>query len=295
MKCNDFRELIDSYLSDELLCETNHDVLRHMEQCADCRQVIENRREFRGRLRSAVMNSPEFQIRDEFKQNLRNTLRESVIPQKKEKKAFWTPGNAWIAAAACLIIMFTAGIWYIQSPSGEATPMPTEIVSLNPTFKAGFVEKIALGDHLGCAVNHNLEERPVKIDLELPQHRDWREGAVKPLQIKSDDYKLIEAHDCKYQNQQFTHLIFESEGKMLSVIATDIDNEKALKSEGVAHFRSAEYQMARFDVDNKAIFVISDLSKQKNSATAELILQPMRRQFSGSPPDNIVSDLVYAF
>lgn len=295
MKCNDFRELIDSYLSDELLCETNHNVLRHMEQCANCRQVIENRREFRGRLRSAVLNSPEFQIRDEFKENLRNTLRESVIPQKESKKAFWTLGNAWVAAAACLVIMFTAGIWYIQSPTGEATPLPTEVVSLNPTFKAGFVERIALGDHLGCAVNHNLEERPVRIDLESPKQKIWREGVVQPLQTKSDDYKLIEAHDCKYQDQEFTHLIFEREGKTVSVIATDIDNGKALRSDGIAHFKSAEYQMARFDVDNKAIFVISELSKQKNSATAELLVQPMRRQFSDSPPENIVSDLVYAF
>ncbi len=66
MKCQDFREIIDSYLCDELLTETNHEVLRHLEACANCRGVIESRRILRTRMKSAVKNSPQFQIRDGF-------------------------------------------------------------------------------------------------------------------------------------------------------------------------------------------------------------------------------------
>ena len=35
MRCEDFREIADSFLSDELLVETNHEVVRHLEDCED--------------------------------------------------------------------------------------------------------------------------------------------------------------------------------------------------------------------------------------------------------------------
>lgn len=66
MKCQDFREIIDSYLCDELLTETNHNILRHLEECADCRSVIETRRLLRSKIKGAVLNSPEFQVREVF-------------------------------------------------------------------------------------------------------------------------------------------------------------------------------------------------------------------------------------
>ncbi len=88
MNCQDFRELIDSYLCDELLTETNHGVLRHLERCSDCRSVTEDRRVFRARLRSTVVNCEDFKICDKFNSNLHVSLRQSVL-SKQNVQAFF--------------------------------------------------------------------------------------------------------------------------------------------------------------------------------------------------------------
>jgi predicted anti-sigma-YlaC factor YlaD len=61
MNCHDFKELSDSYLSDELLVETNHEVIHHLENCTACRQILASRRELRVKLRQSIKTSPEFQ------------------------------------------------------------------------------------------------------------------------------------------------------------------------------------------------------------------------------------------
>ena len=54
MDCRNFKEVLDSYLSDELAVETNHLIIRHTEHCADCRSEMAARRNLRGILRGAV-------------------------------------------------------------------------------------------------------------------------------------------------------------------------------------------------------------------------------------------------
>ena len=39
--CEKIRGYLDSYISNELLVETNHEVLRHLEGCPDCREELE--------------------------------------------------------------------------------------------------------------------------------------------------------------------------------------------------------------------------------------------------------------
>ena len=38
MTCRDVREAADSFLCDELLTETNHDILQHLDTCPSCRR-----------------------------------------------------------------------------------------------------------------------------------------------------------------------------------------------------------------------------------------------------------------
>lgn len=51
MDCRDFKEMLDSYLCEELAVETNHSILRHAELCGPCRGEMAARRELRSRLR----------------------------------------------------------------------------------------------------------------------------------------------------------------------------------------------------------------------------------------------------
>ena len=52
--CEKVRQLLDSYLSNELLIETNHEVLRHLESCKECTALLENRIRVKNMLQRTV-------------------------------------------------------------------------------------------------------------------------------------------------------------------------------------------------------------------------------------------------
>jgi len=79
MQCREFREIADSYLSNELLVETNHAVITHLEQCARCRQELKARRELRGKLREAFIKAPENELRPEFVARLNTQLHDHSL------------------------------------------------------------------------------------------------------------------------------------------------------------------------------------------------------------------------
>jgi len=272
MKCQDFREVIDSYLSDELLTETNHDVLRHLEVCADCRREIQIRRGLVAQIRSAVKNSPQFQIREEFSRNLRARLKQSAAP----KKVFWTSGNSWLAVAAMLILIVGLSIWFVSNqtvPSAEIT-QKTE----NP--QPVFLEDAALGDHQNCAVKYSLAEEPVEINLASAEYANLRQAILLPLQNAADRYEFLESHSCKYDGHLFTHIVFRHQGKILSVLLTDLQNYQSLKDEEIVKLATSGYQLARFDAKNQAFFVVSDLPQTENLATAEILMNSVRQHFT---------------
>ncbi|MEO8073938.1 MAG: zf-HC2 domain-containing protein [Acidobacteriota bacterium] len=276
MKCLDFREIIDSYLCDELLTETNHEVLRHLEECVNCRGVIENRRILRSKIKSAVVNSPQFQMRDEFYNSLCIQLKHASTIVITEKKSLWTGNNYWMAFAAGLIFAVGLGFWFLQ-PQPENS-YPTGDQEAQKIAFAGY----AVGDHQNCAIDFNLPEEPVHIDLASAQYVDLRKGVLDPLQNSDRKYELLESHICKYNGHKFTHIVFRHEGKTVSVLITDLQNYPALKNDEVAKIFADGYQIARFDVKNKAVFVVSNLSEQENMATARILENPLSRNLNSN-------------
>jgi len=276
MKCRDFHEIVDSYLCDELLTETNHEVLRHLEMCADCRGEIQERRILREKLKSAVKNAELFQMRDEFRQEL-------VVSLRQHSKTLASPNmfsrinqNSWVAVAAGLILTFGLGFWFLQN---TAVNPSEEIAGVNQAANQVSLENIALGDHRHCAVEFNLAEDPIHIDLASAEYADLRQ-LVNPLQNSADKYEFYESHTCKYQERLFTHIVFLHQGKMISVLLTDLQNFGGLQEDEMIKTSEGNYQIARFDMKNQAVFVVSDLSEQENSATAKLLESSARQHLS---------------
>ena len=108
MNCRDFSDIADTYLSDELLVETNHDFLRHLESCPDCRRELSMRREIRGRVASAVLNADESQIDSVFANKLKTGLRESSV----STQSIWEAWRFAVPVFAALLIAMSVGfIW----------------------------------------------------------------------------------------------------------------------------------------------------------------------------------------
>ena len=66
MHCRELLALADSYLADQLLVETNQEILQHLAECPQCRGEIDNRRRLREALRAAFRRSPMLQPSSEF-------------------------------------------------------------------------------------------------------------------------------------------------------------------------------------------------------------------------------------
>ena len=286
MNCRDFREIIDSYLCDELLTETNHEVLRHLEVCANCRGVIETRRILRARIKSAVVNAAEFQMSDDFYGGLCARLKQASAADKVERKPFWTINKSMLAFAASIIFVAGLGVWFMQTQPeilpridvAQKNPAPPEPQINQEAQKISFAETAA-GDHQNCAVKYKLEEPPVEIDLASAQYADLRQAVLMPLKNSTGKYELLESHSCKYKGHTFTHIVFRHQGKIVSVLLTDSRNYPVLESDEVAETQADGYQVARFDVKNKAVFVVSNLSEPENLATAKILESPLKKQF----------------
>jgi predicted anti-sigma-YlaC factor YlaD len=57
--CERIRRYCDSYLDNELLVETNHEVLRHLAVCPDCTKVLDHRVRLKAAVKRAVRQEHE--------------------------------------------------------------------------------------------------------------------------------------------------------------------------------------------------------------------------------------------
>src|SRR3954447_19284581 len=113
MNCREVREVADSFLCEELLTETNHEILRHLECCPSCRTEVDARRRLRGVLRTAFDRAPELQPSGEFAGRLRDQLRQAGVPKPRS----WMFSGRWLALAAGLVLAagVTAAIFLNRS------------------------------------------------------------------------------------------------------------------------------------------------------------------------------------
>ena len=99
MQCRDLREIADSFLNDELLVETNHEVIQHLEGCDDCRSELTARSDSRHNLRRAFMLAPEMQMRDELTARLRSRLQASA----RRRTGIRGRARAFVSRLRCIL------------------------------------------------------------------------------------------------------------------------------------------------------------------------------------------------
>src|SRR5262249_35121611 len=129
MDCHEFRKLADSYLSNELIVETNHEVISHLEQCSNCRRELSARREVRSKLRNAFINSPANRLRTEFANELSSQLRDAAL-ENGSASSVLRPSTivrrtAWLALAACLLLAAVISLVLLRQRSSA----PRQIVT----------------------------------------------------------------------------------------------------------------------------------------------------------------------
>jgi hypothetical protein len=208
MNCRDVREVADSFLCDELLTETNHEILRHLETCPSCRGDIEGRRRLRGALQAAFDGAPDLQPRPEFRSELRARLLEAAAEEHSRPRF----SRGWLALAATLVL--AAGL--------VVTLMVPEIFDRGPELASD-----AMSDHRNCALKFRLVRRPIPLE-EAAQQFD---AAYRVLVTSPPDdvatpigaAHVLERHSCQYDERRFGHVVMKYRGRVVSLLLTAND------------------------------------------------------------------------
>lgn len=301
MNCREFKEMMDSYISDELLVETNHEVLKHLGDCADCRREISAQRALRARIRKAVKNSPEMQINSAFAARLESNLREMAWqPNVWEKlKHNLSVNSKILALAACLLIIAAFSLIGLKHSSSEKytaeSDQPFESVQIPQPAESPLVQAVqtawrevaqaAVGDHQNCALKFRLEENPITLAEAAAKFGRYNKDLDKAVQaaIKEpaskktlDKIQFLEAHSCIFQGRRFAHVVLRYRDHVVSMLITDTDLPP---DEGgrIANQSFGKMQAASFRAAHQAVFIVSDLPPAENSAIAEM-LSPAVRQ-----------------
>lgn len=294
MKCHDLKQLIDSYLDDELLVETNHDVHRHLENCRGCREFIAESRELRARVRTAAKSLPDMKADAAFLARLNDELKRTALQPSFWERVIARPLVLGFGFAA-LVLVSVAGILFLRTPreplTANAIDQTNTIIESNKTRLIEAVKVAwndlsadAIGDHKNCAVKFNLAEAPISLDEAAKKYclinKDIDKTVYNSLKAtfdgRSDDrIEFVEAHSCLFHGRRFAHIVLKRNGKLISVLVTDTDLPSETDGPVNAHFEGP-LNAAGYGIGHHAFFVVSEMDESDNAAMAKQIYPAIR-------------------
>lgn len=269
--CERTRKYLDSYIINELLVETNHEVLRHLEHCPACSAEAETRLHLRARLKSAVKTQP-------VPPELPALVRQRIRAEESRKSSSWA-WMRWPMAAAASVALCT--VLYVEyrperlPAISDRTAQNAYIQKISNTLAT--VLKVGLGDHLHCSVfRKKVASVPAAAEMEKELGTDYK-GLLTAIRAAAPEgYQVILAHHCSYLKRNFVHLTLEKDGRLMSlVIARKQEGESFTNltpntEHGAPIYQSnaGNYQVAAFDAGNFFAYVISDMKSKSNLQVA---------------------------
>lgn len=267
MECRDVRRLADSFLSEQLLVETTHDIVQHLERCPACRADFEAQRRLRAVTRSAFERAPELRMRPEFLETLRARLHAEAAASQPTKA--W---RGWLAIAATVALI--AGIGGVQQWSAIQ--------------RLSALAHFAVGDHQNCALKFRLSEHPITLEEAGRRYG----GAFRALEsvepsttpLLAGPLRVLERHACVFEGRRFAHIVLEYKETAVSVLVADDDTVGPDWWRGAAarELPPAEgFQVTSFRSPQHVVFVVSSLAEADVQEVARAIAGPISQALSG--------------
>jgi hypothetical protein len=269
--CLKIRRYLDSYISNELLVETNHEVLRHIESCAACAAELEIRARLRARLKEAVTAQP---VSADLQLRIREQIRRHE-PGGWAMNWFRARWLGWGIAVAAL----AAGISVLMVPSPERLPALADRAGQNAYIQKvsanlAAVLRVGLGDHIHCSIFRRYPRNPPPVEeMEASLGPNFKGLLAIVRTAVPRGYRAVMAHQCSYTGRKFIHLTFEKEGRLLSLVVARREGSESLGGmspaglpSGIAIFQSAAgpYRVAGFEAGAFFAYVVSDLRGKDN-------------------------------
>ena len=268
-ECKTIRSYLDSYLNDELLVETNHEVLAHLKGCTACTGFLKEKARIKASLRSAVM-------RQEVPGDLQERIQKSLRRRRPES-------YQWMLAAAAAALVLLGGAWgalRLQHRSHSGLPDSDGAIAAAIAEQDAAVMNIGLGDHIHCAIDSGFANQHFS-DEEMSRALgpDYQ-GLVSLVRGKaSDNLEVMAGHRCQYDGREFVHLVLKNAQAVLSVVITRKTGEsfygenarKMQSNSALRHVRIQELEVAGFETKDYLAFVVSNLQMKDNLRVASAL------------------------
>ena len=266
--CERVRRYMDSYISNELLVESNLEVLRHIEQCGGCSQELETRVRIRAALQTAAR-------REDVPRGLEHKSRREIRESRPARLWRFDISLRWMSAVAAVLMILPA-TWIVLRSRTGLSPQEQDAFVGQISSRLSTIFQVGLRDHVHCAVFRKYpKDAPALAEMahELgPQYA----GLLSLVKAKvPDEYRVIMAHHCTVKARSYTHLVLRSPSALLSLIITKkhagesfsaVKLEPVLQAAGVPVYRAraSRFQVAAFETQAYLAFIISDLPAESN-------------------------------
>ncbi len=268
--CERTRRYLDSYISNELAVETNHEVLGHLESCATCAAELDSRTRLRSRLKAAVTAQnvpPELQVR--IREQIRNDRSRGWFGS-------WFRASLPLAMAVTASVALCVGVWNYSRQSmpalSDRTAQNAYIQKVSATLAS--VLRVGLGDHIHCSVFRKYPQNPPPVEKMEADLGPAYKGLLPIVRAAvPGDFKVVMAHRCGYAGRKFIHLTLEKNGDRLSLVVAQKKDGESLNGLPAAstpagipvvQAGAGRYQVAGFDAGGFLAYVVSDLKSQSN-------------------------------
>ena len=274
MECRDVREIADSFLAEELLTETNHEILRHLDTCPVCRADLAARRGLRDRIRRAFQSARDLDPSPEFITQLRTRLQDTA-DQGPARHGVRFQG--WWALAATVLLAVAVGLAYRGRDWITAT---------------GALARAAVGDHRNCALQFRLAEKPISLEEAAqrygPAYRVLEHMPSNDVMTAVGPAHVLERHACVYGGRRFGHIVFEYRGERVSLLVTAVEGgvQPAFPGETLPHVTSAgridNMSVVSFRSSRHMVFFAGDVAQADLVKLADAVAGPLYRELSGA-------------